>query len=219
MTAAPEQRPAPVPPSAQLAGQLAAVRSKRTGVAVGSGVAMLLGGLTLALGIGMVADWFLDFPWAVRLLLFLGYLAAAGHVIWHHVLVPVIQQPDDDDLALLVERGHPQFASRLIAALQLTRPGALQSNEAPSLVRELIAETERIARPLDFTAVICTRQLRRLAGWALAIVVIGGVVFWKAEEVSRDLLSRALLSREVEVPRKPASVRLAATFASRAATT
>jgi len=202
MTAVSEQRTAPVPPSAQLAGQLAAVRSKRTGVAVGSGVAMLLGGLTLALGIGMVADWFLDFPWAVRLLLFLGYLAAAGHVIWHHVLVPVIRQPDDDDLALLVERGHPQFASRLIAALQLTRPGALQSNEAPSLVRELVAETERIARPLDFTAVICTRQLRRLAGWALAIVVIGGVVFWKAEEVSRDLLSRALLSREVEVPRK-----------------
>ena len=113
-----------------------------------------------------------------------------------------IRQPDDDELALLVERGYSQFASRLIASLQLTRPNALQSNEAPSLVRELVAETERLARPLDFTAVIATRELRRLAGWAVAIVIIGGVVFWKGEEVSRDLLARALLSREVEVPRK-----------------
>lgn len=202
MTAAPEQRTASVPPSAQLAGQLGAVRSKRTGVAVGSGVAMLLGGLTLALGVGMLLDWFLDFAWAIRFLLFLGYLAGIGHVVWHHIILPFIRQPDDDELALLVERGQPQFASRLIAALQLTRPGALQSNEAPSLVRELVAETERIARPLDFAAVISTRQFRRLAGWAVVIVAIGGVVFWKAEEVSRDLLARALLSREVEVPRK-----------------
>lgn len=201
MTAAPEQRTA-VPPSALLAGKLAAVRSKKVGVETGSGVAMLLGGLVLALGIGMAADWFLDLPWAVRLLLFLGYLAAAGHVIWHRILIPFLRQPDDDDIALLVERGNSPFGTRLIAALQLTRPGALQSGEAPALVRALVAETERIARPLDFTGVICTRQLRRLVGWAVVIIGIGGVVFWKGEEVSRDLLSRAFLSREVGVPRK-----------------
>ena len=201
MTAAPEQRTA-VPPSALLAGKLAAVRSKKVGVETGSGVAMLLGGLVLALGIGMAADWFLDLPWAVRLLLFLGYLAAGGHIIWHRILIPFLRQPDDDDIALLVERGNSPFGTRLIAALQLTRPGALQSGEAPALVRALVSETERLAEPVDFTAVICTRQLRRLVGWAVVIIGIGGVVFWKGEEVSRDLLSRAFLSREVEVPRK-----------------
>ena len=201
MTAAPEQRTA-VPPSALLAGKLAAVRSKKVGVETGSGVAMLLGGLVLALGIGMAADWFLDLPWAVRLLLFLGSLAGAGHVIWHRILIPFLRQPDDDDIALLVERGNSPFGTRLIAALQLTRPGALQSGEAPALVRALVSETERLAEPVDFTAVICTRQLRRLVGWAVVIIGIGGVVFWKGEEVSRDLLSRAFLSREVEVPRK-----------------
>ena len=201
MTAAPEHRTA-VPPSALLAGKLAAVRSKKVGVETGSGVAMLLGGLVLALGIGMAADWFLDLPWAVRLLLFLGYLAAAGHIIWHRILIPFLRQPDDDDIALLVERGNSPFGTRLIAALQLTRPGALQSGEAPALVRALVSETERLAEPVDFTAVICTRQLRRLVGWAVVIIGIGGVVFWKGEEVSRDLLSRAFLSREVEVPRK-----------------
>lgn len=202
MTAAPEQRTASVPPSALLAGKLAAVRSKKVGVETGSGLAMLIGGFVLALAAGMLLDWFLDLPWAVRFLLFLGYLAAAGHVIWHHILIPFLRQPDDDAVALFVERGNPQFTTRLIAALQLTRPGALQSGEAPALVRALVADTERLAGPVDFTAVICTRQLRRLVGWAVAIVVIGGVVFWKAEEVSRDLLSRAFLSREVEVPRK-----------------
>jgi hypothetical protein len=201
MTAAPEHRTA-VPPSALLAGKLAAVRSKKVGVETGSGVAMLLGGLVLALGIGMAADWFLDLPWAVRLLLFLGYLAGAGHVIWHRILIPFLRQPDDDAIALLVERGNAPFGTRLIAALQLTRPGALQAGEAPALVRALVAETESIARPLDFTGVICTRQRRRLVGWAVVIIGIGGVVFWKGEEVSRDLLSRAFLSREVEVPRK-----------------
>ncbi len=202
MTAAPEQRTASVPPSTLLADKIAGVRSKKTGVEIGSGVAMLLGGLTLALGIGMLLDWFLDLPWAVRFLLFLGYLAAAGHVIWHHILIPLLRQPDDDDIALLVEHGNRQFASRLIASLQLTRPGAIQNGEAPALVRSLVAETERIAGPLDFTAVIPTRQFRRLAGWAVAIVIIGSVVFWKGEEVSRDLLSRAFLSQEVQVPRK-----------------
>lgn len=202
MTAAPEQRTASVPPSALLAGKLAAVRSKKTGVETGSGVALLLGGLVLGLAAGMLLDWFLDLPWAVRFLLFLGYLAAAGHVIWHHILIPFLRQPDDDAIALLVERGNTPFGTRLIAALQLTRPGALQAGESPALVRALVADTERLAGPVDFTGVICTRQLRRLVGWAVVIVVIGGVVFWKAEEVSRDLLSRAFLSREVEVPRK-----------------
>ena len=202
MTAAPEQRTASVPPSALLAGKIAAVRSKKTGVEIGSGVAMLLGGLTLALGVGMLLDWSLDFPWAVRFLLFLGYLAAAGHVIWHYILIPFLRQPDDDAIALLVERGNSQFASRLIASLQLTRPGAIQNGEAPALVRALVAETERIAGPLDFTAVIPTRHFRRLAGWAVVIVAIGGVLFWKGEEVSRDLLHRAFLAREVQVPRK-----------------
>ncbi len=202
MTAAPEQRTVSVPPSALLGDKLAAVRSKKTGVEAGSGVAMLLGGLVLALGVGMLLDWFLDLPWAVRFLFFIAYLAAAGHVIWHNILIPCLRQPDDDAIALLVERGNPQFGTRLIASLQLTRPGALQSGEAPALVRGMLAETERIARPLDFTAVIATRQLRRLVGWALVIVVIGGVVFWKGEEVSRDLLHRAFLSREIEVPRK-----------------
>ena len=202
MTAAPEQRTAFVPPSALLAGKLAAVRSKKTGVETGSGVALLLGGLVLGLAAGMLLDWFLDLPWAVRFLLFLGYLAAAGHVIWHHILIPFLRQPDDDAIALLVERCNTPFGTRLIAALQLTRPGALQAGESPALVRALVADTERLAGPVDFTGVICTRQLRRLVGWAVVIVVIGGVVCWKAEEVSRALLSRAFLSREVEVPRK-----------------
>ena len=144
MTATPEQRTASVPPSALLAGKIAAVRSKKAGVETGSGVALLLGGLVLALGIGMAADWFLDLPWAIRFLLFLAYLAAAGHVIWHRILIPVLHQPDDDAIALLVERGNPQFTTRLIAALQLTRPGALQSGEAPVLVRALVADTERL---------------------------------------------------------------------------
>ncbi|MEN9575911.1 MAG: hypothetical protein RL514_3766 [Verrucomicrobiota bacterium] len=202
MTAAPEPRTAAVPPSALLVGKLAAVRSKKVGVEVGSGSALLLGGGVLVLGAGMLLDWFLDLSWALRFLLFFGYQAALGHVLWHRILIPFLRQPDDDAIALLVERGNPPFGTRLIAALQLTRPGALQSGEAPALVRALVAETESIARPLDFTGVICTRQLRRLVGWAVVIVGIGGVVFWKGEEVSRDLLRRAFLSREVEVPRK-----------------
>ena len=202
MTAAPEQRPASIPPSPLLTGKIAAVRSKHTNVAAGSGLAMLIGGLTLALAAGMLLDWWLDFPWAVRFLCFLGYLAAAGHIIWHHILTPCLRRPDDDATALLVQRGMPQFGSRLIAALQLTRPGALQAGEAPALVRALVAETERIAEPIDFCQVISTRELRRLAGWAVVIVGIAAVLFFRGEEVSRDLLRRAFLSREVEVPRK-----------------
>ena len=202
MTAAPEQRPASVPPSALLAGKLAAVRSKKTGVEAGTGVALALGGSVLWFGAVMLLDWWLDFPWAFRFLLCFVYCATLGGIVARRVVLPFRRQPDDDVVGLLVERGNAQFATRLIASLQLTRPGALQTDEAPALVRALVAETERIARPLDFTAIISTRQLRRLTGWAVVIVAIGGVLFWKGEEVSRDLLRRAFFSREIEVPRK-----------------
>lgn len=202
MTTAPEQRTAPVPPSVQLARQLAAVRSKKTGVEAGSGVALLLGGLTLAFGAGMLLDWFLDLPWAVRLLFFIGYLATAGHIIWHHILIPFLHQPDDDAVALLVEHSHPQFSSRLIASLQLTRPGALQTGEAPSLVRELVSETERIAQPMDFTAIVSTQKSFRLIVAAFLLVHFAVLFYKLGDDLSRDLLSRALLSREIEVPRK-----------------
>lgn len=205
MTAAPEQARiarAPLTPRASLLGKIAAVRRMHLSVAAGTGV---FGALALASALLLAScllDWWLDFPWALRALLFTAELGAVGFLVTRHIVLPFVRSPDDDTVALMVEHGKPQFQTRLIASLQLTRADAVQPGTSSELVEALVEETERLARPVDFNEVVSTRQFRRFIAWAIVSVGIAGFLFVKGEDVSRDLLARALLSRETPVPRK-----------------
>ena len=193
---------AAVSPSPELVGRLGAVRRKHLLVQCGGGVALALGALALALMAGMLLDWLLDLPWAVRALLFAADLGLLGYVLWNFVIVPWREQPDDDAVALFVEKGKPEFRSRLIASLQLTRPNALDRNTAVALVRRLVEETEALAKSIDFTEVVRTDRFQRVLLWSALFVGVGVFLFIKGEDVTRDLLRRALLSNDVMVPRK-----------------
>ena len=194
--------PVAVSPSPELAGRLGAVRRKHLLVQCGGGVALALGALSLALMAGMLLDWWLDLPWVVRLLLAAADLGLVGYIVWNYVAIPWREQPDDDEVALFVEKGKPEFRSRLIASLQLTRPAALAPNTAVALVRRLVEETEALAKSIDFTEVVRTDRFRRLLLWCAVFVGAGVFLFIKGEDVTRDLLLRALLSQETMVPRK-----------------
>ena len=193
---------AAVSPSPELVGRLGAVRRKHLFVQCGGGVALALGALALALMAGMLLDWLLDVPWAVRALLFAADLGLLGYVLWNFVIVPWREQPDDDAVALFVEKGKPEFRSRLIASLQLTRPNALDRNTAVALVRRLVEETEALAKSIDFTEVVRTERFQRVLLWSALFVGAAVFIFIKGEDVTRDLLRRALLSNDVMVPRK-----------------
>ena len=145
------EREAIVRPSPALAEQLGAVRQKHLFVQCGGGVALALGALALALMAGALLDWWIELPWAVRALLLAADIALVGYILWNYVVVPYQEQPDDDSVALVVEKGKPEFRSRLIASLQLTRPESAQPNMAMILVQRLVLETEKLADSMDFT--------------------------------------------------------------------
>lgn len=187
-------------PSPVLQGKIDAVRQKHVGVAVGTGAGMALSAFVVLLGTLMLLDWWLDCPWWARAVLLVWLLGATGYLLWRFVIDPVLRQPDDDAVALRVEKAFPQFRSRLISSIQFPRPGVIPAGGAPSLARMTIAETESMAAPLDFTEVVKTGELKKVAGWTFAVLAIGLFAFMYGGEISRSLLKRAFLS-STPVPR------------------
>jgi hypothetical protein len=187
-------------PSVVLAEKIAAVRHKQVGVAAGTGIGMAVGVFIILLGIAMLLDWWMDCPLGVRVVMLSAVLGVAGVIAWRFILTPVRHQPDDDTIALTVEKARPQFRSRLISSIQFPRPGVIVPGTASSLARVTIAETEALARPLDFNEVISTRELQKVSTWAIAVLALGIFSFMFGGQVSLDLLKRAFLS-STPVPR------------------
>lgn len=184
-----------------LASKIAAVRARHLAVAVGRGVAAMVGAAVLMLAGGMLLDLFLELPrWARAGLLAID-LAVLTYLLLAHVLFPVLFGPDDDELALRVERAIPEFGTRLIASIQLGRPGAVPAGVSAQLVQAAIRQTEQMAAPMDFAKVVPVEPLAKMIAVSALIVLVGLSGFIYGGEVSSDLLQRAFLGA-TPVPRK-----------------
>jgi hypothetical protein len=203
MTTAPETDAAPfvVQPSALLRARLARLRRKHVSTAALTGVAMAVGVGIELLALSTFLDWWLDLAWGVRLALLLGQVAVFAFITLRFIATPLLRQPDDDDLALMVEKARPEFRSRLIASIQLTRPGAVPPSASATMVDAMVEQTEAVAAPLDFNRIVPTDKLRKLGAVAVIVALFGGVALAFGGPDVRDLLKRAFLSN-VSVPRK-----------------
>src|SRR5882762_7732403 len=139
-----EQAPS-VRPNAVLSRKILALRRRHVSVAVLTGLAIAISVLVELLALEMFADWWLELPWTARLFLLLVQAALFAGILVRLVLLPFLRQPDDDEVALMVEKARPKFRSRLIASLQLTRPGAIQPGSSAEMVDALVEETETMA--------------------------------------------------------------------------
>jgi hypothetical protein len=190
-----------VAPSQILGGKLEALRRKLLSVAVLTGLAIALAVGIEMLALAMFLDWWLDLSWVVRALMLCAQLAILGFILWRMVLIPIIRQPSEEELALMVEKARPEFKSRLIAAVQLTRPGALGQNDSASMVEAMVEQTEAVAAPQDFTAIVSTERLQRIGMLAVSTTIILLAGFFYGRAVTFDLLKRVFLSN-TPVPRK-----------------
>ncbi len=189
-----------VQPSALLLGKLAALRRRHVAVAVLTGVAMIAA-VSIELGaLAMFFDWWLNLPYGLRLLSLIVQLAVFAFILLKMVVHPLLRQPDNDDLALMVERSRPEFRGRLIAATQLTRSPDVAGTSA-AMVDALVEETEAHAQAVDFQKIVPLDRLRRFGMLALVVFVmgLGGFIYGRA--VTVDLLKRVFLSN-IPVPRK-----------------
>src|SRR5687768_13442433 len=91
-----------VSPSRFLHGKLAALRQKILAVAVLTGISMAVAIGVEALALAMFLDWWLDLPRGVRGLMLAAQVGIVGFILWRMVLIPIIRQPSDDELALMV---------------------------------------------------------------------------------------------------------------------
>ena len=190
-----------VQPSELLLGKLAALRRRHVAVAVLTGLAMIVA-VSIELGaLAMFFDWWLNLPYGLRLLSLIVQLTVFTFILLKMVVHPLLRQPDDDDLALMVERARPEFRGRLIAATQLTRSPGVAPGTSAAMVDALVEETEAHAQPVDFRRIVPLDRLRRFGMLALIVFVmgLGGFIYGRA--VTVDLLKRVLLSN-VPVPRK-----------------
>jgi len=189
------------PPSRFLAVKMAALRRKQIATSALTGLAMTLGVGVELLALAMFVDWWLDLAWGLRLLVLLAQAGVATYLLIRFVARPLIHPPDDDEMALMVEKARSVFRSRLIAAVQLSRPGAITSGTSVAMAGALIEETEAIAAPMDFNAVVQTDKLKRLGALAGTVTILGVAGLMFGGTVSADLLKRVFLST-TPVPRK-----------------
>src|SRR6185503_6466913 len=166
-----------------------------------TGAAMAVGVAVELLALALFFDWWLDLPWAVRLLLLIGQAAVFGYILLRFVVTPMIKRPDDDELALMVEKAQPVFHSRLIASIQLARPGAIPAGSSVTLADAMVEETEAIAAPIDFNRIVPTDKLKKLGALAMFVLFFGIVGLSYGRSTCVDLLKRAFLSN-IPVPRK-----------------
>jgi hypothetical protein len=190
-----------VPPSTLLLGKLAALRRRHVAVAVLTGIAMAVA-VAIELGaLAMFFDWWLELPYGVRLLSLIVQLAVFTFILLTMIVRPLVRRPDDDELALMMERARPEFRGRLIAAIQLTRSADVAPGTSSTIVDALVEETEAHAQPVDFPKIVPLDRLRRFGMLALVVLAmgLGGFIYGRA--VTVDLLKRVFLSN-IPVPRK-----------------
>jgi hypothetical protein len=186
-----------------LLSKISHVRHRHASVAVSSGVALAVAAITLGLAFGMLLDWWLDLPRWIRAAFLAMDLSLLTIIILYEIILPILGTPNDDEIALQVEDAHPEFRTRLIASVQLSRPEAIVAGASPSMVHEMISQTESLAETIDFSQVIPTERLSRflVAAVLMLLIGIGGMLSLRRDHIGRDLLSRAFLG-SVEVPRK-----------------
>jgi hypothetical protein len=186
-----------------LLSKISHVRHRHASVAMGSGIALAVGALVLGLMVGMLLDWWLDLPRWIRAAFLAMDLSLLAVIVIYEIILPIVTAPNDDQIALQVEDAHPEFRTRLIASVQLSRPEAIVAGASPSLIHAMVAQTESLAETIDFGNVIRTDRLSRLGLTAAFMLLIGvaGLLSLRRDHIGHDLLSRAFLGN-VEVPRK-----------------
>ena len=183
-----------------LRGKLAAVRNKQLYVALGTGVSWLLLAAAVLLAAGMLIDWKYDLTRDVRMLFLMVDAVVLVTIFLRHIYTPLTTQPDDDEVALEVEKATPEFRSRLIAATQFGG-GEKTEDVAAVFVRALVKQTEEMARPKNFNNIVPADVFARAFILALLVAGLGVLAYNKYQPDSGALLKRAFLAQDVDVPR------------------
>jgi len=151
-----------VPPN-ELHRKLRSLRGRLRRLVALAGASRFVLVVVAALAAALVLDWTAKLETPGRFVLLFASVAAWGYALVRFLIVPLRVRLGDDELALLVERQHPDLRDRLISTVQFAR----QRHVAPlsqAMVDRLARDARAQTAPLDFRDVASARHP---ACWAL----------------------------------------------------
>ncbi|MBI4583950.1 MAG: hypothetical protein HY717_08000 [Planctomycetes bacterium] len=126
-----------------------------------------------------VLDYFLSLPRGVRFVMLLGSAAYLGTLALRRIFQPARRPISLEELAVLVERAHPELKQSLITAVQLTRPekGSVRYLSSP-LIATVVSEVESKLPGIPLDQVVNLKPLYRsaLLLFAVSVALLGGAV-------------------------------------------
>lgn len=136
-----------------------------------TGFAIVLTGV-IALFVGeAVVDWLMPLPSAVRLALLVIGASVIGYLLSKYLVQPLRKSLTLRDVALNVERNHPNLEDRLVSAIEFGGRESADPIEAHMLQRLLEDTTERV-KGINFKSTIDHSRTRKHVGIA-ALVIVG----------------------------------------------
>ncbi len=119
------------------------------------------------MGAGMFLDWKFDLSKDVRTVILLGDVVALVVIFVKHIYSPFAARPDYEEVALEVERGIPEFRSRLIASTQMEPDAEKDQTARPPFIRALLKQTEEMSRSQDFNRVVPADGFAKAGVWSV----------------------------------------------------
>ena len=139
-----------------------------------TGFAIVLTGVIALLVGEAIVDWLMPLPGTVRITLLGVGAGVIGYLLYKYLVQPLRASLTLRDVALNVERNHPDLEDRLVSAIEFGNRESADPIETHMLQRLLEDTTERV-KGINFKATIDHSRTRKHVGIA-ALVVAGCVI-------------------------------------------
>ena len=136
-----------------------------------TGFAIVLTGIIALFAGEAIIDWLMPLPSSVRIVLLTVGAAVTGYLLYKYLVQPLRVSLTLRDVALNVERNHPNLEDRLVSAIEFGNRESTDPIEA-HLLQRLLEDTTQRTTDIDFKATIDHSRTRKHVGIA-ALVLVG----------------------------------------------
>jgi hypothetical protein len=155
---------------------------------------------TVGLGAAsFVIDWQLNLPKQYRILMIVVPAVVLAVVAFKHIR-RFLHRSSDDEIALQLERKHPELGARLISTVQFHRmrenPVFAQSRGMMDVVEE---QTTQSTRTMSFGDILPVERMKKAALIAIGVGLVFGLSSYRFPDYLSAFFNRLLLS-EVKYP-------------------
>jgi hypothetical protein len=191
----------PIPLPGNLRSRLNAVRSSYRFVGICTGLAMLIGAISILFLVQGASDWWFEIPWIGRAGFLIADFAVLGWIYRRWLDRPLRKRLTMAEAALLVEKKWPSLHQCMITAVELSEGRQTVTRGSQQLLDILLQQTVSRTNQLKFLEVIQTRPLRRWCTLGGVALVGSLAIAASAWPTSLTLLERIFLAT-VPLPTK-----------------